>query len=144
MSKDIIQLLYSEASNPQMHKLAKISSSTQKTISVTFRTLDRGFACKLGVQSQLGWPCMSSLSKLTQQLILQNFQSHRNRWRFMTYRAYDITWREASNRFAATQARGALPCCLECDNYAHSPHLVCAIHPDGPLHSLCHDWEVTP
>lgn len=86
---------------------------------------------------------MRSLSKLTQQLIVQNFQSHRNRWRFMTYRAYDVTWREASNRFTPTQARGAIPGCSACVNYAHSPYLVCAIHPDGPVDSLCADREVT-
>jgi hypothetical protein len=86
---------------------------------------------------------MRSLSKLTQQLILQNFRTHRNRWRFMTYRASAVTWREASNRFTGTQASGTLPSCSECVNYAQSPHLVCAIHPDGPLQSFCHDWEVT-
>jgi hypothetical protein len=86
---------------------------------------------------------MNSLSKLTQQLILQNFQAHRNRWRFMTHRAHDATWREASSRFTARPASGVLPLCLACVNYAHSPHLVCAIHPEGPVQSFCHDCEVT-
>jgi hypothetical protein len=62
----------------------------------------------------------------------------------MTYRAYDVTWREASSRFTATQANGALPSCSGCVNYAHSPHLVCAIHPDGPAQSLCAEREVKP
>ncbi len=31
--------------------------------------------------------------------------------------------------------------CDRCDFFAHSPYLVCALHPKGPLEHPCRDFE---
>ena len=37
-----------------------------------------------------------------------------------------------------------IPKCDRCLLYAHNPHLVCAVHPDGVEESDCLDFRVDP
>ena len=50
-------------------------------------------------------------------------------------------------RFYSTMDKNTMPKIPECDRctlYAHNPHLVCAVHPDGVKTDKCSDFRPRP
>jgi len=78
---------------------------------------------------------------LAQQLLVRDFREYRSRSRFALMRIGRPSWRTAGTRFQAEPAPGYRPICAGCLNYACSPMLVCAIHPEGPSDEGCRDYR---
>ncbi|AGY60274.1 hypothetical protein [Gloeobacter kilaueensis] len=83
----------------------------------------------------------SSVSLLAWNMLLQDFREQQMRRRFALQRAREAGRPAGPARFAPILAPGVQPVCLGCRNYARSPMLVCAIHPEGPAEAFCRDCQ---
>ncbi|MEO0854799.1 MAG: hypothetical protein AAFY15_15035 [Cyanobacteria bacterium J06648_11] len=112
-----------------------------RSMGISSPNAARSTSAALATDSSGNAAALPSARALSDRLI---WQSRYRRHRVARYALWRTRFRGPDpSQIGAIHATGKTELCNSCRFFANTPQVVCGVHPSGPSHPICPDWDRT-